>query len=360
MKVKFAALLLVGMMVGSVFGGFIASAADPDPSEKHNLIPPLSSKLNTLYFHERWDDSAASGVVTLAGQWMNTVKGGKDPDHKVSAGGTAIIGPAGTETTNIYDLDPIGKGTLVLDTAKEIEATIVLGTDTGFDPTSAGCKVTVTLKAGSTEIGSASQSQVTIPSGATYVLKFKPSVGTVELSESNNLVCEIKKSQTVMPTGSTSAPIEQWKIVLPIIDGPGDHIVPIGNNNIAFAADSDTQEGNPGSSVVFTITATNAGAAAKVSPTAVSSSQNWTATVSPAEIEIGANGNATFTVTVAIPSDAKIGDTVNIDIFGAKDKLTLAVKASGGETPKGKTPGFELLGLLGAIGVAAVLLRRKK
>ena len=361
MKAKnLMAIGVIGLMVVGGFAGFVASAENPDPSEKHNLIPPLSSKLNTLYFHERWD-AAGEGLVTFAGAWMNTAKGGKDPDDSASSGGTALTGPPGTEKSTVYDLSPIVTGKLILDTSKDIEATIVLATNTGVDPTTQGCKVTVILTAGSTEIGSASQSQVTVPSGATYDIKFKPSVGLIELSESNNLVCEVRVSQTGMPTGSQSPDIHTWKLVLPIIDGPGDHIAAPGAEKIALTPDADTKEGKPGSDVVFTITAINGGTKEfKLAPSASTSRPDWIATVSPAELSLAANGgNATFTVSIHIPSNASMGDSATVDVFGAKDPIVLTVKAGTGEGAKGKTPGFELFALIGAVGVAAVLLRRK-
>jgi len=132
------------------------------------------------------------------------------------------------------------------------------------------------------------------------------------------------------------------------------------NLNLDLTSNVEVVEIKSGQSGTFTVTATNIGNASVSATIVANISNGWTIDPASTQVTVDKNGTQSVTYTATAPSAAKVGDTATITITGAKTPLTVTAKVVSGEGAKGKTPGFEILSLISAIGAAVILLNRRR
>ncbi|MDD5502482.1 MAG: hypothetical protein PHH26_03340 [Candidatus Thermoplasmatota archaeon] len=342
MKMKFAALLLVGLMVwgAMAFADFANAGSEqtPEVTDPEGDASTLTTQ-GTQYFDvlAAWFDSDGKNLITSlkiadltgVGSQANLMAGGdgavyyvrftiKDKSWFTSMSVTA------TGTTK-YDYGYVD-ATLGNSVVGSIE-----GTYTNAAPG------IITMKAPLGNFGLKKTGALTDTQGETDIYRGVPEEiitgGLVNVADDT----EMGKDYTLGSSPETANPAVEFSF-----DG--------------------TVEAQIGKTASFDVIATNTQNISASITVSANISENWVISPISTQITVDAKGNQTITYTVTAPASAKVGDTATITITGGKSPLVVTVKAvsepSNGGT--GKTPGFEMLGLLGAIGVAAVLLRRKK
>jgi hypothetical protein len=338
-KRTFAALLLVGLMIGMALVPIVLAADGPpanNPSEKNNTLwlraYEVDDSLDHYYCNFNKKDSYATG----------------DGWGKLAQPGGSIWD---------YALEPeLGASqTIDFDVSKDAVAHLFVSSD----EVRIQATVTVTITAGSTEIGSGSTT-VTTTVPEEYVeatITFKPAVASIDgkMGNINVNVAFGGLAGTPVTTGNAYMSQSQSNIVFPIIGGA------VKQSTLEISYTGSTVEAKPGGSAAFVVTASNPTNLSTVATLNANITEGWTIDPTSAPITVEANSNQTVTYTVTAPASAKVGDTATITITGGKSPLVVSVKAVSEPSNGGNgTPGFEAFGLIGAIGVAAVLFKRKK
>lgn len=136
------------------------------------------------------------------------------------------------------------------------------------------------------------------------------------------------------------------------------------NAYIELSSGASVVEIKPGESAAFIVTANNTANVSASATLVANITGNWTIDPASTSITVDANGTQTITYTVTAPTTAQIGDTATITILGGNAPFVITVRAASetndGGDDGGKTPGFEMFSLLGAIVAAAIVLKRKK
>ena len=197
--------------------------------------------------------------------------------------------------------------------------------------------------------------QVTLAAGAS---------DTVKLTVTAATDAEVGTVATIKVTGTYSGGgVSSIDTVSTVVGGDAQ------TYGAQLTASSTTGEADKEKTAEYTITVRNTGSAQDTIALGASSASGWNVAVSKAELSLAAAASGTVTLSVTVPKTAIEGDidtTTLTATVGDGSTYTVSVQttvkagAGGDVKEKGGIPGFEVVALLGAVGVAALLVRRRK